>query len=132
MDKPPIVPRSPLNFDMSDDALELKFKQVSSHPMHVAAKIICLQKSGSARSATPAPNWAMKLPPGFRAPADGQHATYGLPNLLRHLAIDQSDHVWCAKVTYTPMRRGFIQSHFDSVEHKQPHTYRRLLRDGPE
>jgi hypothetical protein len=45
MDKPPIVPRSPLNFDMSDDALELKFKQVSSHPMHVA-KIICLKNQG--------------------------------------------------------------------------------------
>jgi putative transposase len=34
-----------------------------------------------------------------------QHEVY--PYLLRNLAIDRPDHVWCADVTYIPMRRGF-------------------------
>ena len=29
------------------------------------------------------------------------------PYLLRGLRIDQPNHVWCADVTYIPMRRGF-------------------------
>ena len=28
--------------------------------------------------------------------------------LLRNLVIDQPNHVWCADVTYIPMRRGFL------------------------
>ncbi len=35
-----------------------------------------------------------------------QHKTY--PYLLRELAIERPDHVWCADVTYIPMRRGFL------------------------
>jgi putative transposase len=34
-----------------------------------------------------------------------QHEAY--PYLLRGLVIDRPDHVWCADVTYIPMRRGF-------------------------
>ena len=33
------------------------------------------------------------------------HRVY--PYLLRDLRIDQPNHVWCADVTYIPMRRGF-------------------------
>jgi putative transposase len=34
------------------------------------------------------------------------HRTYKF--LLRHLKIDRPDHVWCAVITYIPMRRGFL------------------------
>ena len=30
------------------------------------------------------------------------------PYLLRDLAITEPDHVWCADITYLPMRRGFL------------------------
>ena len=30
------------------------------------------------------------------------------PYLLRKLAIERANHVWCADVTYVPMRRGFL------------------------
>jgi len=35
-----------------------------------------------------------------------EHRIY--PYLLRDLAITQANHVWCADVTYLPMRRGFL------------------------
>lgn len=35
-----------------------------------------------------------------------RHRIY--PYLLRNLAIGEPDHVWCADVTYIPMRRGFL------------------------
>jgi len=31
-----------------------------------------------------------------------------IPYLLRNLVIDRPNHVWCADITYIPMRRGFI------------------------
>jgi len=41
--------------------------------------------------------------PRTSIPDDG-HRKY--PYLLRHLAIDRSDQVWCADITYVPMPRG--------------------------
>ena len=34
------------------------------------------------------------------------HKTY--PYLLRKLVIERPNHVWCADLTYIPMRRGFL------------------------
>jgi putative transposase len=34
------------------------------------------------------------------------HQVY--PYLLRELAIERPNHVWCADITYIPMRRGFL------------------------
>ncbi len=35
-----------------------------------------------------------------------QHKTY--PYLLRHRAITKPNQVWCADITYIPMKRGFL------------------------
>jgi putative transposase len=50
------------------------------------------------------------LSPIYQAPKTSapypQHRIY--PYLLRHLAIERPDQIWCADVTYIPMRRGFL------------------------
>jgi len=50
------------------------------------------------------------LSPIYQAPKTSephpQHRIY--PYLLRHLAIERPNHVWCADMTYIPMRRGFL------------------------
>ena len=50
------------------------------------------------------------LSPIYQAPKTSephpQHRIY--PYLLRHMTIERSNQVWCADVTYIPMRRGFL------------------------
>ena len=52
----------------------------------------------------------MGLAPIYQRPRTSdphpQHRVY--PYLLRKLAIERPNHVWCADVTYIPMRRGFL------------------------
>ena len=52
----------------------------------------------------------MGLMPIYQAPktstANPAHKVY--PYLLRDVTIDQPNAVWCADITYIPMRRGFV------------------------
>ncbi len=52
----------------------------------------------------------MGLTPIYQAPKTSvkclENKVY--PYLLRNLKIDQPGHVWCADITYIPMRRGFL------------------------
>ena len=52
----------------------------------------------------------MGLVPVYQAPRTSrphpEHRVY--PYLLRGMSIERPDHVWCADVTYIPMRRGFL------------------------
>jgi len=50
------------------------------------------------------------LSPIYQAPKTSEpHPQHKIhPYLLRHLAIERPNHVWCADVTYIPMRRGFL------------------------
>ena len=52
----------------------------------------------------------MGLTPIYQKPRTSaphpDHRIY--PYLLRDVPIDRPDHVWCADVTYIPMRRGFL------------------------
>lgn len=52
----------------------------------------------------------MGLMPIYQKPNSSKaakgHKTY--PYLLRTLRVDRPNHVWCADITYLPMRRGFL------------------------
>lgn len=72
---------------------------------------ICAAKAG-AWAAGGSGGWVRKigLSPIYQAPKTSeplpQHRIY--PYLLRHLAIERPDQVWCADVTHIPMRQGFF------------------------
>ncbi len=52
----------------------------------------------------------MGLSPIYQRPRTSdphpQHRIY--PYLLRYMAIERANQVWCADITYIPMRRGFL------------------------
>ena len=53
------------------------------------------------------------------------HAVF--PYLLRELTIDRTNQVWCADITYIPMRRGFLYlvAVMDWATRKRPRSPRR-------
>jgi putative transposase len=52
----------------------------------------------------------MRLVPIYQEPnTSKKHPQHKIwPYLLRNMAIDRPDQVWCADITYIPMRRGFL------------------------
>ena len=52
----------------------------------------------------------MRLVPIYQPPNTSkkhpQHKVW--PYLLKNMVIDQPNQVWCADITYIPMRRGFL------------------------
>jgi putative transposase len=52
----------------------------------------------------------MGLAPIYQHPKTSEpHPRHKIhPYLLRHLTLEAPNHVWCADVTYIPMRRGFL------------------------
>ncbi len=52
----------------------------------------------------------MGLAPIYQHPKTSEpHPRHKIhPYLLRHLTIEAPNHVWCADMTYIPMRRGFL------------------------
>lgn len=52
----------------------------------------------------------MRIEALYRKPRTStRHAAHQVyPYLLRDMKIEQPDHVWCADITYIPMKRGFV------------------------
>ena len=48
------------------------------------------------------------MPKSTRRLTPARSAAQDLPNLLRNLAIDRPNQVWCVDITYIPMQRGFL------------------------
>ena len=72
--------------------------------LHCAARVCASGGAG------PQSDRLMGLQAIYRAPrTSAPHAEHRVwPYLLRGLAIERPNHVWCADITYIPVQRGFL------------------------
>ena len=85
--------------------LETPFYGLQQMTRHLRRQGQCLERHRIRRLMT-----LMGLTPIYQKPKTSEphrgHKIY--PYLLRHLSIERPNQVWCADITYLPMRRGFL------------------------
>jgi putative transposase len=90
--------------------IDAQFLETPWYGSRQMARWLRRQGHGVGRTRTRRLMSLMGLTPIYQAPRTSQphpeHRVY--PYLLRKVEITEPNHVWCADITYIPMRRGFL------------------------